>query len=112
MTDTVPAAAGRGLLVIAPRVIERIAARAASDVEGVAPRGAAVPSKGVQADADLEGPTATLALRLGVAYPRPVGRVAAEVRGRVANRVEELTGMTVGAVRITVDELPAPGRPS
>ena len=104
-------AARRGLLVIAPRVIERIAARAASDVEGVAPRRSAGPSKGVQADADLEGPTASVALRLGVAYPRPVGRVASEVRGRVTARVQELTGLTVDAVRITVDELPATGGP-
>ena len=107
MTDTLSHAARRGLLVIAPRVIERIAARAASDVDGVAPRGSAAPSKGVQADADLEGPSATLALRLGVAYPRPVGRVASEVRARVADRVQELTGVTVAAVRVTVDELPA-----
>jgi len=107
VTDTASDAAGRGLLVIAPRVVEKVAARAASDVDGVAPR-----SKGVQADADLEGSTATVALRLGVTYPRPVGRVASEVRGRVAARVQELTGMTVGAVRITVDELPALGRPT
>ena len=112
MTDTVPDAGHRGLLVIAPRVIERIAARAASDVDGVAPRGSAAPSKGVRADADLEGSTASVALRLGVAYPSPVGRVASEVRGCVADRVQELTGLTVGAVRITVDELPAPGRPA
>jgi uncharacterized alkaline shock family protein YloU len=100
----------RGLLVIAPRVIERIAARAASDVDGVARSGAPAASKGVRADADLEGSTANVALRLGVAYPRPVGRVASEVRGRVAHRVQELTGLTVAAVGITVDELPAPGR--
>lgn len=112
--DSGPDPGRRGLLVIVPRVVERIAARAASDVEGVAPRGSAAESKGVQADADLDGPTASLALRLGVTYPRPVGRVASEVRGRVAERVQELTGITVAAVRVTVDELPsaAPGRPA
>jgi uncharacterized alkaline shock family protein YloU len=111
----VPDAPRRGLLVIAPRVIERIAARAASDVDGVAPRGSAPPGKGVQADADLKGPTATLALRVGVAYPRPVGRVAAAIRSHVADRVQELTGVTVAAMRVTVDELKAAatgGRPA
>ena len=105
-SDTVADAGRRGLLVIAPRVIERIAARAANDVDGVAPRGSRSDT-GVQAEADLEGTAATLALRLGVAYPRPVGRVASEVRNRVTDRVEELTGVTVTGVRVTVDELPA-----
>ncbi len=114
--DTVSDAGRRGLLVLAPRVIERIAARAASEVDGVAPRRPGAPSKGVQADADLEGQTATVALRLGVAYPRPVGRVASEVRGRVADRVRELTGVNVAGLRVTVDQLPATaahgGRPA
>jgi uncharacterized alkaline shock family protein YloU len=105
--DTVADPGRRGLLVLAPRVIERIAARVASEVDGVTRRGSASSSKGVQADADLEGSTAALALRLGVAYPSPVGRVASEVRRRVADRVQELTGVAVTAVRVTVDELPA-----
>lgn len=116
MTDTVALPGKRGLLVIAPRVIERIAARAASDVDGVAPQGSAGRSKAVQADADLEGPAATITLRLGVAYPRPVGRVASDVRGRVTDRVHELTGVEVRSVRVTVDQLPAavttPSRPA
>ena len=95
----------RGLLVIAPRVVERIAARVANEVDGIAPPGSA--SRPVRAEAELQGPTATIALRLGVTYPRPVGRVAAEVRGRVVDRVRELTGVTVDGLRITVDELPA-----
>ena len=102
----------RGLLVIAPRVVERIAVRAATEVEGVAAGDSASRGKGVRADADLEGSTATLALRLGVAYPRPVGRVTSEVRRRVADRVQELTGLAVTVVRVTVDELPAPAAPT
>ena len=115
MTATPPAAVteagdvaeagSRGLLLVAPRVLERIAARVASEVDGVASRGA---SPSVQAEADLRGPTANIALRLGVTYPRPVARVAAEVRRRVVGRVSELTGVAVDRVRITVDELPAP----
>jgi uncharacterized alkaline shock family protein YloU len=110
--DTVADPGGRGLLVLAPRVIERIAARVASEVDGVARRGSASSSKGVQADAELDGSTATLALRLGVAYPSPVGRVASEVRRRVSDRVQELTGVAVTAVRVTVNELPAPAPPT
>lgn len=82
-------------------------ARAASEVDGVAPRGSGARSKGVQADADVDGSTAALALRLGVACPRPVGRVTSEVRARVAARVQELTGVVVSTVRVSVDELPA-----
>lgn len=110
--DTLADPGRRGLLVLAPRVIERIAARVASEVDGVARRGSASSNKGVQADADLAGSTATLALRVGVAYPSPVGRVASEVRRRVADRVQELTGVAVTAVRVTVDELPAAAPPS
>lgn len=119
MTDTLEAAVAdtsegadagrRGLLVIAPRVVERIAARAASEVDGVAPPGS--PSRPVQADADLQGPSTTIVLRLGVTYPRPVGRVTAEVGRRVAERVRELTGVAVDRLQIKVDQLPAgPGR--
>ena len=115
MTDTLETAVAdpgeaadagrRGLLVIAPRVVERIAARAATEVDGVAPPGSA--SRPVQAQADLQGPSATIALRLGVSYPLPVGRVAAEVRRRVADRVRELAGVAVEGLQIRVDELPA-----
>ena len=92
----------RGLLDIAPVVLEKIARRAASEVDGTAGP--------VTADADVAPGRANLRLDLGVEYPRPVGEVAAEVQRRVASRVHELTGMTVAAVDVTVTDLPPPAR--
>lgn len=97
-----PEPADRGLLEIAPPVAEKIACRAATEVEGTGGR--------VRADADLASGRASIRLELGVEYPRPVGTVAAEVRRRVTSRVNELTGLTVEAVDITVAELPPPPR--
>lgn len=94
----------RGTLDIAAAVPEKIARRAAAEVDGV--------RRPVRADAELARGRATLELELGVEYPRPVGEVAAEVQGRVASRVEELTGLTVEAVDVTVSELPLPRRGS
>lgn len=92
----------RGLLDIATVVFEKIARRAASEVDGtVGP---------VTADADVVSGRATLRLDLGVEYPRPVGEVAAEVQRRVASRVHELTGLAVAAVDVTVTDLPPPPR--
>jgi uncharacterized alkaline shock family protein YloU len=97
-----PEPADRGLLDIAPVVAEKIARRAASEVDGTARR--------VQADAAVAPGRASLRLELAVEYPRPVGDVAAEVQRRVASRVHELTGLSVAAVDVTVTDLPRPTR--
>jgi hypothetical protein len=100
--DRPPDPAVRGLLDIAPAVPEKIARRVAGEVDG-----AAGP---VRADADMAPSRANLRLELGVEYPRPVGEVAAEVQRRVASRVQELTGLTVETVDVTVSDLPGPAR--
>lgn len=97
-----PDPADRGTLDIAAGVPEKIARRAASEVDGA--RGP------VRADAELAPGRARLDLELGVEYPRPVGKVAADVQRRVASRVRELTGLAVDAVDVTVTDLPAPPR--
>jgi uncharacterized alkaline shock family protein YloU len=110
----------KGETIILPRVVERIAARAASEVDGVTaaqsgvgrilsrPRGSEP-----QASADIQAHRATVELSLAVRYPDPVRQVAEQVRERVVARVHELTGLGVGELNITVPELVADqgGRP-
>lgn len=125
---TVPLAVGGGKLVtgfghttISPLVCEKIAARAAGEVDGVAVVGTGLsrlapwsggPAAGAVADVDGESVAVDLALRLR--YPLPAAQTALAVRQRVARRLGELTGLAVREVSITVAELAAeeggPGR--
>lgn len=122
---TVPLApAGRGLVTgfghttIAPLVCEKIAARAASEVDGVRVVGTGLsrrvpwttsPAAGAAADVDGQSVAVNLSLRLR--YPAPAGETAARVRERVTLRLAELAGLTVREVTITVAELVADDRP-
>jgi uncharacterized alkaline shock family protein YloU len=125
-TAEVPAAATRtalvserGVTTIAPVVAEKIAARAASEVDGVAGllrpalRGllpwthSATPSGPASADATIDDGSVTVHLTVNVRYPRPVGAVAAQVRDRVTSRLGELCGLHVERVDIFVPELVA-----
>jgi len=107
----------RGETTIAPVVAEKIAARAASEVDGVGgvlpPRltgllpwtHAARPAGPASADAAIERGTVTVDLTVNVLYPRPVGAVTAQVRERVAGRLAELCGLQAKEVNILVPEL-------
>ncbi|MGN2641732.1 Asp23/Gls24 family envelope stress response protein [Nocardia takedensis] len=86
-----------GRTTLAPRVVRRIAEQAAREVDGVA--GA------VDADAEISGDRTSLAVRLGVTYPRPVTAVTEACRAHLVRRTGELTGLTVAAVDIVVTEL-------
>jgi uncharacterized alkaline shock family protein YloU len=97
-----PEPGDRGILDIAAAVPEKIARRAATEVDGV--------TGPVQANANMAPGRASLRLELGVEYPRPVGQAAVEVQQRVASRVCELTGLTVDTVDVTVTDLPPPDR--
>jgi uncharacterized alkaline shock family protein YloU len=108
---------GRGETTIAPVVAEKIAARAASEVDGVGgvlrPRlsgmlpwtHAAGRTGPASADAAVDGGTVTLDLTVNVLYPRPVGAVTAQVRERVSRRLAELCGLQAKEVNILVPEL-------
>ncbi len=107
----------RGETTISPLVVEKIAARAASEVEGV---GGVLrtgfsrllpwtPSAGpASADADIHHGTVSLDLTVNVLYPRPVGAVTAQVRDRVVARLAELCGLRATPVNIVVPELVRP----
>jgi uncharacterized alkaline shock family protein YloU len=113
-----PLTTGRGITTIAPSVAESVARRAATEVDGVSGvassglrRAFGVgPGSRVSASADVAGARTSLALSIGVRYPAPVAAVAARVRQHVRARVQELTGLAVDSIDITVAELPAPAR--
>jgi uncharacterized alkaline shock family protein YloU len=104
----------RGVTDIAGTVIERIAVRSASEVDGVR----AVPVSTIRrllrpgaehgADAFIASDNSvSLELQVAVEYPRPILTVTEAVRQRVARHVEDMTGMQVGSITITVAELPS-----
>ncbi|MET9486444.1 Asp23/Gls24 family envelope stress response protein [Nocardia sp. NPDC006630] len=83
-----------GRTTVSKRAVERIAARAAREIDGVA--------DGVTVDASVTGDSAVLRMRLPIRYPLPVLRIAEECRTHVISRTGELTGVTVTALDIAI----------
>jgi uncharacterized alkaline shock family protein YloU len=106
-------AAERGTTAIQPRVVERIAAEAAREVDHTAGNrksllGVPVGSSDVpKASAKVDGPMATVDVSMAVHYPGRVREVADEVRHHVMSRVGELTGLDVPQVDVDVTALVA-----
>ena len=102
----------RGVTEISEKVVERIAARAASGIDGVS----AVPTSAIRrflrpgaehaAEAAIGTNSVSVELHVSVEYPRPIPAVTDAVRQRVREQIEQLTGMSVGVVAITVAGLP------
>jgi uncharacterized alkaline shock family protein YloU len=108
--------AERGTTTIADRVVERIASRAASEVDGVR----AVPASALtrllrgtsesQVDVTVASNVARVELQVAVEYPRTLPAIANTIGERVIERVQHLTGMAVESVSIVVAELHAEPR--
>lgn len=104
----------RGTLVVAERVLEKVAAQAATEVPSVSGRSGgflgvgsdADPAARPKVDATLSAESADLSLSVGIAYPGSIRRTAAELRDHVTRRVEALTGVDVRRVDIDVTFLP------
>lgn len=101
----------RGRTVIADRVVERIATRAASEPGPVTGPGGGLPGlRGSAArprvTASVRGRVATVRVALGVTYPAPVRAITRRVREQVRARVREMTGIDVRQVDIAVARLP------
>ena len=123
--DLVPAAPAalrppeaRGRTEIADRVLERIAARAVSEVAqagGAARRLLGVPlgrdtvRAAARATAHVDGQIATVQLRMSVTYPAPIRETTRRVRDQIITRVGELTGLDVRQVDIEITRLIRPG---
>ncbi len=100
----------RGRLVLADRVLEKIAAQAAAEVAVTAGRSGGFLGIGAEADASarpkvdvtLSAESADLALSVGITYPGSIRRATQEVRDHVTERVETLTGVDVRRVDVDV----------
>jgi uncharacterized alkaline shock family protein YloU len=113
-------AGGPGRTTVDDVVVEKIATRAAGEVDhvgGAANRVLGVPIGADSADrspkvsARVDGSIVTLDVRLSVTYPAPVGKVTREVREHVTERLATLTGLTARQVDITVAALHAAAAP-
>ncbi|TDB72097.1 Asp23/Gls24 family envelope stress response protein [Actinomadura sp. KC216] len=104
----------RGRTVIRDRVVARIVARAAAEVEesgglGRTVLGVPVPGRGpARTEVRVNGDIVTARVAMSVTYPMPVRDVARQVRESVRGRVAELTGFTVRQVDIDVAGLERP----
>ncbi|MEU9014985.1 Asp23/Gls24 family envelope stress response protein [Streptomyces sp. NPDC048479] len=115
-------AAQRGSTTISNRTVERIAARALTEVEhigGTAGRMLGVAVTGEQAERSArvtakvsDGATAALDVRLSVVYPRSVAHTTEDARAHLQRRVADFTGLAVTRVDITVTALHTPGSPT
>jgi uncharacterized alkaline shock family protein YloU len=104
----------RGRLEIRPRAVERIITAAAGEVAGVGSSvhrvlgqalGSADPEARPRVKALVAGDLVTAELSMSAPWGEPLARTAAAVRGRVAERLQDLAGMRLGHVDITVTAL-------
>ena len=118
-TDGSSSAESRGGLVIADRVVEKIAAQCASEIPGIGGRGGGFLGVGSDADLDsrprarveLTGSIAVLSVDLGIEYPLPIEETTERVRETLVRRVSDLAGVDVRQVDIRVTYLvPQRGR--
>jgi uncharacterized alkaline shock family protein YloU len=86
-----------GRTTVAPRVVKKIVARAANEVDGV--------GDGPKVTANIDGESATVDIRLSVPYPASVARTTEAVRAHLIQRTGELTGLAVSRLDIIVDGL-------
>jgi uncharacterized alkaline shock family protein YloU len=110
----------RGETIIAPTVVEKIATRAASEVDGVGGVGETGLSRllpwtvgdgsGARATAEVGTETVTVDLTVNVVYPEPVAAVTNKVRAQVTRRLAELCGLRATEVNIAVPALVVPPR--
>jgi uncharacterized alkaline shock family protein YloU len=102
--------AGRGRTVLAPLVVEKIAAQAATEIGGISGSrrriaGRAAGSERVRAEADLDGQVAAVRLQLAAAFPAPLLELTRQVRQHVTEQIQTLCSLRVDHVDITVAAL-------
>jgi uncharacterized alkaline shock family protein YloU len=101
----------RGVTDIAARVLEKLAVRAAFEVDGVDPApasGLLGRRSGPRITAHLDGAHVDVDLDVAMRYPLPVGVVADQVREQIRQRIDALTGMHARRINITVVFLRTP----
>jgi uncharacterized alkaline shock family protein YloU len=109
----------RGETIISPGVVEKIATRAAAEVDGVGgvvqtglsrllPWSVGSDASAARASAEVDAETVTVDLTVNVLYPDPVAAVTNRVRDQVSRRLIELCGLRATEVNIVVPALVAP----
>ncbi|WP_114853959.1 Asp23/Gls24 family envelope stress response protein [Brachybacterium sp. YJGR34] len=112
---TSPGTTFRGATSVPSQVVARIAEQAAFEVPGIGSDAGGVLGVGARRDfearpsveADVFGATAVLRLDVGLVFPVALAPALAGLREHVTARVEELTGLTVGRLEVTVSWLHA-----
>lgn len=111
--------AERGRTELRERAVEKIVAAAASEVDGVAAPvtrvlgqtlGSADLDGRPAADVRLAGDLVTAEVRLSVHWPASLADVTDRVRVRIGERLNDVAGLRLGHVDITVTDLPTDGR--
>ncbi|OXM55010.1 Asp23/Gls24 family envelope stress response protein [Amycolatopsis alba] len=114
MTAAAPETDGRGGLTVAGGAVERIAAQAITELDGIGGAASRVLGiavggedlgQGAKVSANVTGSTATLDVRLSVTYPLSVRATTETAREHLIRRVGALSGLTVTRVDITVTAL-------
>lgn len=121
MSDSSPLQTERGNTIIEPAVVSQVAGIAAQEVEGVemggagsravagllesvtGGSGARQMSRGVMVEVGEE--ETVVDLNMSVEYGRSIPQLSEAVRRNVTNRVENLTGLKVAEVNITVNDV-------
>lgn len=103
----------RGSTRVPAKVVARIAEQAAFEVRGIGSAAGGVLGVGARrdfdsrptVDAEVYGNTVVLRLDVGITFPAHLGSALTELRSHVFDRVQELTGLVVGRVDVTVSWL-------
>ena len=100
---------GPGRLRIDPRVVQKLAARAANEVHGVSGASAAAVGRAilrpVPPSTPLDQLSIDLDLNVSVRYPLSLRVVIEKLASHVSSRVEQMTGRPVRHVNVTVQRL-------
>ena len=115
-----PLRSERGDTIISDNVVSKIAGIAAQEIEGIQMGGGTARAVGGFLDSVTSGgqtrgvsvevgeQEAAVDLSMAVEYGKPVPQIAEAVRQNVINRVENLTGLRVVEVNITVNDVLLP----
>ncbi|WAP52107.1 Asp23/Gls24 family envelope stress response protein [Arthrobacter sp. ATA002] len=103
----------RGATVLSRKVLEKIAGQVVKDETfaggssggflGIGARGDL--SARPRTEVELAGNVASLKVQVGLPYPVPLRQAADALRGRMSDRITELTGVEVRQVDVTVSWL-------
>jgi uncharacterized alkaline shock family protein YloU len=99
-----------GRTTLADRAVERAASQAITEIADVGGTarwvlGEPAEERHAQVNATVDDSTASLHVRLSIAYPASVAQTTQRVRSHLVQRLHELTGLAVTRVDITVTAL-------